>query len=48
MFFFFNTKLSENKSEDLGVNRGASLCSAFKGAEVWSGTSRSYVRPPDF
>ena len=30
MFFFFNTKLSENESEDQGVNRAASLCSGFK------------------
>ena len=28
--FFFNTKLSENESEDEGVNRAASLLSAFK------------------
>ena len=28
--FFFTTKLSENESEDQGVNRGASLLSAFK------------------
>ena len=27
---FFNTKLSENESEDSGVNRAASLLSAFK------------------
>ena len=28
--FFFTTKLSENESEDQGVNRAASLLSAFK------------------
>ena len=30
VLFFFNTKLSENESEDEGVNRAASLLSAFK------------------
>ena len=30
MFFFFNTKLSENESEDEGVNGAASLLSVFK------------------
>ena len=30
VLFFFKTKLRENESEDEGVNRAASLLSAFK------------------